>query len=802
MFSDLKFAFRQFRQTPFLSAVIILSLAIGIGANTVVFSWLKSAVFAPLPGVAAPVLLLETKDDTGNYVSTSWLEYRDLREMLPSFEAVAAQRMRTFHLGDSEREARAFGQLVSANFFTMLGVRPEVGRFFRPEEVASAGSAPVVVISHDFWRGYFEGAPDVVGRLLKLNGRTLTVIGVAPAGFQGGMNNLSFDLWAPATMAAELIPASSELSQRSNRAYLMLARLRPGVTAAQARGELNAAAQRLKQDFPDTNRGLGYALLPLWCSPRGGQAIVASLGVLQLFATLILVVVCANTANLLLARASVRRGEIGVRLAIGAGPGRIIRQLLGEAVVLALIAAAGGFLCALWGIDALVAIPLHGSLPLRIAPELDWMSLLFAASLGATCGVAFGLAPALQLARGDVQHALRGGRGMSGGRSRMRDLLVGLEVAVALVVLVLAGLFLKSFHNSLGARPGFDADRVLLVSLDLGSRGYNGQTGGALLDDLLQRLNELPVVEHAAAANAFPLDFRGISTGVISVEGQPFDPDRKILYYNVTAGYFASMGIPLVAGTDLAARPRSHLPPDAVINEEMARRYWPGQSAVGHRFEVSGTTYVVAGVARGPKLERLNEPPKPAAWLTMRGLFVSYPYLHVRVAQGDPRAQISAIRGVIRKLDADLPALDAHTLASHVDNNLFMQRVPARMLAVLGPLALALAAVGLYAVLAYAVAQRTQEIGVRLTLGATPAGIMGLMLWQQLRIVLLSAAGGWGLALLLGWFLRDLFVGVPFGDPLIYTGVPLLLLAVAFLACWIPARRATKVDPMVALRAE
>jgi predicted permease len=801
MLTDLRLALRQLTKSPGLSSVVILSLALGIGANTAIFSWLNSAVFRPLPGVSAPVMLLETRDDTGNYVSTSWLEYRELRDLLPSFQAIAAHRTRTLNLGHSERDARVFAELVSDNFFPVLGIRPQLGRFFLPGEATKPGSAPVVVIGHDFWQRNFQAAPDAVGRELTLNGRSFTVIGVAPEGFRGAFNHLSFDVFLPLTMAAELIPATSELTTRANRPYTMLAQLRPGTPLAQARGELATAAQHLIATHPETNRGLGYELLPLWRSPRGGVTIVAALATLQVFALLILIVVCTNTATLLLARASTREREMCVRLALGAGPSRIVCQLLLESVTLALFGAAAGLVLALWGIDALAQISLPGNLPLHFAPTLDWTSVAFASALGAACGVAFGLAPALQLARGDVMQALRGGRGSVGGRSLARDLLVGTEVAVALVVLVLAGLFFKSFRHAMTVNPGFDAERVLLAGLDLGGRGYTRQTARALLDDLLQRLAALPGVEHAAAANYVPLDVRGTSTGVIDIAGKPFDPNRKILYSYATPDYFATLGIPL-DGADLARPARADAPPDAVIGDEMARRYWPGENPIGQRFEVDGTFYVIAGIARTPKLERMNESPRPAAWLTMRPQFVSIPVLHVRVAEGDPRALLSAIRATVRQLDPELAVVDPRSLRQHVENNLFLQRVPAQMLAVLAPLALLLAAIGLYAVLAHAVAQRTREIGVRLSLGATPRSVVLLVMWQSLRVVLVATACGWAVALAADWFMHDLFVAVPVGDPVIFAGVPALLLAVAAVACWLPARRATKIDPIAALRAE
>ena len=755
-----------------------------------------------MPRVDAPVWSLETKDDTGNYVSTSWLEYRDLREMVTSFSAISAQRPRAFYLGHSERDPRVYGEFVSENFFEVLGIAPVLGRYFRPEEASRPGAEPVVVISHDFWQRHFGGDAGVIGKTIELNNRTLTVIGVTPERFRGGMNSLGFDLWIPLTMATELQPATQELSKRTSRPYLMLTQLKPGVTRAQAQAELNAAAQRMIETYPETNKGLRYELLPLWKVPRGGENIVYALVTLQVFAVLILIVVCANTANLLLARATVREREIGVRLALGAGPGRIIGQLLSESLLLALAGAAGGLVITLWGIDALTQIPLPANLPLKISPRLDLASLIFAALLAGACGVAFGLAPAWQLAHSDILQALRGGRGMVGGHSRMRAVLVGLQVAVALVVLVLAGLFLKSFRNSLAANPGFDHDRIMLANVDLAGRGYSAEAGRRFLEQLVQRIETMPGVERASVAAIIPLDIRGMNPGVIEVEGAPFDPERKILWYNITPGYFATMGMPFIEGRDVAPLSRTDLPMDAVINEEMARRYWPGVSPIGRRFEVGGIFYEITGVVRNAKYLSLNESPRPLAWLTMRANYIFSPALHVRALQGDPRALLPVMREAVRSLDPEVMLIEPRSMAQHVENNMFMHRVPARMLSVLGPLALALSAIGLYAVLAYALAQRTREIAVRLTLGATPRSVVWFMIWQHMRVVVISAGVGLAAALVLNKFIGTTLIGVTWGDPLIYIGVPALLLAVAVLACWLPARRAAGVDPMTTLRAE
>jgi len=796
--------FRILARAPFLSAIVISSLAVGVGVNTVIFSWLREVAFDPLPGVRGDGLVsLETLDDTGRYVTTSWAEYLDLRERVPSLSGIALQRNRPLSLGDPAAGERVSAQMVSDNFFAVLGVSPALGRTFAPDEGRHAGDQPVVVLSHEFWLKQFHGDPRAVGGTIRLNGRVCTIVGVAPRGFYGGLNAVSFDLWAPAAFAREFQPSSTELTDRKARYFSMLARMPAGVSAARVQGELDAAARYLLDTYPETNRGLGYTLLPLWRSPRGGQAMVLALATLQFFAALILAVVCANTAGLLLAHASTRRREIGVRRALGAAPSRIVLQLLGESVTLAACAVLGGYIVALWGGDLLRHLPfsLPGGLHLRVATELDGPALLFGSGLALACGVAFGLAPALQLARADVIDSLRSGAGALPGRSRLRDALVALEVGLALVLLVLAGLFSTSFRHALAANPGFDVDRVLLTSLDLTSKGYNADRTRAFTDDLLRRLRETPGIAGASVSNSVLLDLHGLPTGVIAVAGAPFDPNAKIRYAYASPGHLQTLGMPLRAGEDLAPLDRTDLPVDAVINERMAQLYWPGVSPVGRKFIVNDTRYVVSGVVRDARYESVNEPPLPLAWLTLRSRPTGFPVLHVRT-EGDPRLALGAIRQVVRQLDATLPLLEVRTLAQHVENNLIVQRIPAQMLAFLGPLALVLAAIGLYAIIAYALAQRTREIGVRLALGASPQRVVNLMVWQGLRTVLIGSAVGWLVALALGYLLQRQLVGVRFGEPAVYAGVPALLLGVALLACWLPARRAARVDPMVALRAE
>lgn len=801
--SDFRSALRTLLRAPGLSAVIILSVALGIGVNTTIFSFLGATVFHPIPGVKADLITLQVNEGSRLSVA-SWPEYHDIRERLAPLADVTAQGILALSADDGPRTQRIWTEVVSGNFFTTLGIRPVLGRFILPGEASSPGSAPVVVISHAFWQRRFGGSPDVLGQTIRLNNVALTVIGVSPPDFQGGVIALTFDAWIPATMSARLTSNPGQFSDRSYRAYAVDAVLRPGVTRAQVQRELELTAHSLTADFPDSNREITFRALPLWRGTQSGEILLPVYTTLQVFAVLVLTVVSINTANLLLARATVRRREIGIRLAIGAGAGRIIRQLLTESVLLALAGTALGLLGAWWGVDAIKYLKMPTSIPVHIAPVFDFTAFGFALGVGAFCGVLFGLAPALQLARLDVFPALRSGAGALDGRHRFRDFLVGAEIAVALVVLILAALFYRSFHNAQAVNPGYDTDRVLLASVDLLSRGYTAERRTEFARDVQARLLAHPGIAAVALAGKPPLELHGLPKTVVQVDGAKLvsDAQARVIFCPTTPGYFASMGIPLVAGTDVAPLEQTGRPLDIVVNETAARLYWPGRSPLGHTLTLLGKTFTVAGVARDTKYESLGEVPHPVVWPTLRMGVMSAPGFYVRARQGDPLALLPAVRAIVREVDSDLAIYDGRTLAQHIDNNLAIQRVSASFLSALAPFALLLAAIGLYAVLAYAVAQRTREIGVRLTLGATPRGVVFQVMRDGLAVVALGGGAGWAIALTLGWYLRPKLIGIPFADPVIYAGVPAVLFSVAMVACWLPARRAAKVDPIVALRSE
>src|SRR5262245_9560271 len=446
MVSDVRYAVRALRAMPVVSLVVVASLGVGIGVNTAVFSWVQSVVLRPLPGVAdsGSLILVEPRAETGSYPGVSWREYGDLRERLHSFSDLIANRIVQFSVGERGRVERAFAQLVSGNYFTALGLRPALGRFIRAAEVASPGGAPVAVISYDYWRSHFNRDPAVIGREIRVNDRPLTIVGVAPARFQGGVLGLSFDMWAPATLAPVLVAGSRELEDRSLRGYGVVGRLAPNVNLAQARAELEQTMGDLGREYPETNANVSGEVLPFWQAPRGPQRMLANaLLILQGVMLLLLLAVCGNTANLMLARATVRQREIGVRLALGASRLRIARLLLVENLLLAGFGVALGAAIAAWATEAMRAVPVISSFPIRFQTDLDAVSLAFAMALGLVCGACFGAGPALQLARVDPQTAIRSGVA-SAGRSAMRGLLMAGEGGLALFVLLAAAVFLRS----------------------------------------------------------------------------------------------------------------------------------------------------------------------------------------------------------------------------------------------------------------------------------------------------------------------------------------------------------------------
>jgi predicted permease len=798
---DLRHACRTIARMPFLSAVVVISLGIGIGVNTIVFSWIQARMLKPLPGVSgsAAFYLIEARGENGMHPGSSWLEYRDLRDELRSFRDLLAFRMVPLYVGEPGQVERSYGQLVSGNYFSALGLKPALGRFFEPGEVSQPGGAPVAVISYGFWERRFAGAPDAIGKTMRVNGRDLTIIGVAPRRFQGTVLSLYFEVWLPATLAPIVVNGSRELEERDVRGYSLMARLMPNVNRAQAQTELSAAMARLARAYPQTNAPMRGEVLSFWESPRGpNRLLTTALAILQGLMLLLLLAVCGNTANLVLARASVRQREMGLRLALGAGPRHIASILLTENVVLALVGAALGALIAVWGTPALVMLPLTG-LPIRFQTSVDGFGLLFAMVLGVGCGLLVGLAPAVQLSRADPQTTFRSGT-RTAGRSRLRNGLMGVQVALALVVLIVAGLFYRSFKETRDTDPGFRRDGVLLAAYDLRGRNTSQTFARTFADRLLEPIRALPAVEAAAISTSVPLDIHGLPSRVFSVEGHARTDDGfdQALTNVVTPGYFATMGIPLVAGTDFADLKDTTAPPQAIVNEAFVRQYLGNLEPLARRVQARGGTYVIIGVARNSLYNAFGELPTPIIYFSYRDNPAASGEIHVRTRVGGETALATDIRRVAREIDPDLPLFNIRTLNDHVESNLVFRRVPARLFAVLGPLLLILAAIGIYSVVAYTTSQRTTEIGVRLALGATTRRVVVQFVGQSLIAIGLGALAGWLLAFVVA---LDVLPGASIDVP-VFVGVPAILLTVATAASWLPAWRATRIEPVAALRNE
>jgi len=798
---NLRHSVRALMRMPVVSCVVVLSLAVGIGVNTAVFSWVQAVVLRPLPGVAdaSGIYLIEPRADTGSYPGVSWREYVDLRERLTSISDPIAYRMAPFSVGEPGRVQRAYGLLVSGNYFTMLGLRPALGRLLRDDEAVRPGGEPVLVVSYDYWKTRLGGDPAAIGRSLRVNDRLLTVVGVTAPRFQGTVLGLNFDMWAPATMAPALLGGSPELTDRSLRGYSVVGRLSAHSTRLQAQTELDRALDDLARLYPDTDGKLRGEVLPFWQAPRGPQRMLAeALALLQTIMLLLLLAVCGNTANLLLARATTRQREMGVRLALGAARRQIALLMLSESLLLAAGGVTGGIVLAIWATDALRAVPIIGAFPIRFQTELDLVSIAFAVTLALMCGLVFGLAPALHLARVDPQAAIRSGT-RAASRSPLRNALMAIEVGLALVVLLAAAMFLRSFGDARDADPGFRRDGVLLVAYDLSGRNASTATVREFTRRLLERAHALPAVESAAIAASVPLDIHGLPMRSFTVEGRAHSdaaPDLA-LTNTVTPDYFRTMGIAIRTGGDFADLGDESAPKQAIVNTEFVRRVIGNGETIGRRLATRGDTYTIAGVVDTTVSESFGEPPTPVIYLSYRDRPSARGEIHLRTRAGAEALLAPEIERVVRDLDPSLPVYDVRTLAEHIDKNLFLRRIPARMFVVLGPALLLLAAIGIYAVVAYTVTHRIAEIGIRLALGATPRRVLTEVLVDSMRVVTKGAAVGWSLAAIVSLHLvrGPLYFSV-------FAGVPAVLLSVAAAACWLPARRASRVDPLIALRQE
>jgi predicted permease len=807
LWQDLRYGARMLLKKPGFTLIAVITLALGIGANTAIFSLVNMALLRPLP-VERPEQLVSLNNVALNLPAISYPNYRDIRDRNNSFSGMMLYRYRALGLSVNGVNERIWGYLATGNYFDVLGVKPALGRFFTPDDDKSPGAHPIAVITYDCWQKRFAGDQQVIGKTVIVNGRAFTIIGIAPQGFYGSEIGYRPEIWFPTMMQPQIEGRRSILEERDNPRFFAQGRLKPGVTARQAEAELNAIAAQLAREFPEENEGMAIALSPPGLiGSRFRGPVIGYSGVLMAVVGLVLLLACVNLANLLLARATERRKEIAVRLAIGASRRRLVRQLLTESVLLSTLGGALGLLLAVWLADAMTAFKPPIDVPLPVELSIDGRALLFTLIVSALTGVIFGLGPALQSTKPDLAPALKDETSLGGyRRSWLRNGLVVSQVSLSLVLLICAGLAARGLQRAQTLDPGFTPQQALEISFDLSMQGYDGPRAREFKRRLLERVRVAPGVQYAGLTNTMPLS---LNTGdsPIYVEGQPEQRGANVpsaMSSGASPGFLSAMGTRLLEGRDFTEQDGESNRGVAVVNETFARRFWPGQSALGKRFSNAGSTgpwVEVVGVIQDGKYFSLNEEAKPFVYFNLNPQSSRSLTLVVRTA-GEPQSAIAAIRSEFQQLDATLPLYNVQTMVEHMAVPLFLARVAATVLGGFGLLALALAAIGIFGVMAYAVTQRTREIGIRMALGASAKGILKLVVGQGLILTALGLGIGLACAFAGTRLMSDFLYGVSALDVITFAGVSLLLALVALLASYIPARRAMKVDPMVALRCE
>jgi len=808
IFKDFRYASRALVKSPAFTIVAILSLALGIGANTTIFSFVNGLLLKP-PSVSNPDELVEVWERNvtrgtgiGSNMQLSYPDYEYFRDHNRVFSEMAAFTGETATVvwNRSGEGEVLHGAMVSGNFFSLLGVRPALGRAFSPDEDRHGSEAPVVVLSHALWNQRLGADPAILGKVLTLNGRGFTVVGVAPASFTGLMAGFAADYWTPFAMHTATSPAL-DLAERRQHWVIGVGKLQAGTTRQQAAADLAILGQQLATTFPDINRNLAPSVMAVALVPSPFRGFVGGAsGVLMSVVALVLLIACANVANLLLAKAAGRTREVAVRFALGASRRRIIQQMLTESVAIAAIAGALGLLLSLWAAPLLLSMK-PASLPvfLNVSPDLRVFGFTVIASF--VTGVAFGLAPALQQSRVSHSASLKEGTLQAGAaKSRLRSGLVVAQVTACVVLLVGASLCLRSLSNARSIDPGFETAGGVTAGLSVQTFGYNEARGRAFYTRLLDRVRSLPGVRSASLADHLPLS-QVMRMGAVDFGTQPVGIEMAV----VAPSYFETMGTPLVAGREFSATDDNSAPPVVVINQQMAQRYWPNQDPVGQFLTLVGsgntrTNAQIIGIARTGKYQSLGEDPKPYFY---RSILQEYEPNAQLIVRGDDQTRLlGALRGVIRDLDPRMALVGLESLDQHMQLPLFPAQAAGLLLGMFGALALALAVVGLYGVVAYSVSQRAREIGVRMALGARASDVIRLVLSQGLRLTFIGLAVGFAGALVVSRVLSSVLYGISATDPLSFGAVAVLLTIVAVVASYLPARWATRVDPMRALRSE
>jgi len=812
LLQDLRYGARILLKKPGFTLVAVITLALGIGANTTIFSFANALLLRPLAGVAEPERLVQIGRTSKNnpFDTLAYPDYVDYREQTTTLAGIAVYRATALHLSSGQEAERVQGALVSGNYFELLGAQAAQGRLLAPADAQTEGAQPVAVIGAGLWRRRFGADPNVVGKTVSLNSHGYTIIGVASDRFAGTSIGEKIEVWAPITMAQYADPGLARFGgqQFRSRGLVWLSafgKLKPGVTIEQAGADLSNIARRLAEVHTQTNKERGVALVAgLGLRPDDHKPMRDFTRFLLIAVGIVLLIACANVAGLLLARASGRAPEISIRMALGAGRLRVIRQLLTESLMLALCGGLLGLLIAAWLNSWLQAwLPeRYLATPLAVDLDLDARVLGFTFIATLLTGVLFGLASALRSSKPDLVSALKG-RPAAGGGARLRGALVVAQVALSLALLVGAGLCLRTLSNARAIAFGFDTERVLTAKLDLGRQNYTEPRGQLFYQQLLERARSLPGAQQASLALSVPLTGADYGTG-IKLEGHT--DQVSVLYNIVTPHYLGTMGIPLLLGRDFSPKDDAQAPRVAIVNEGMALRLWPNQNPIGKRFAVMKRGYdnqpvEVIGLIRDMAGYGPFAPMPAQLYLPLPQCYGAEMTLHLRTS-GEPEQLMAAVQQSVRELDRNLPVYEMRTLAWHLDNSLTPQRLAAVLISGFGFLAMALAAIGLYGVMSYAVAQRTREFGICLALGAQARDVLLLVMKQGIKLACIGALIGLGGALALTRLMKTLLYGVSPNDPLTFVVIALLSMFVSLLACWIPARRATKVDPMTALRCE
>jgi len=810
LWQDLRYGARVLLKKPGFSLIAVITLALGIGANTAIFSLVNTALLRPLP-VEQPNRLVSLNTGMGSGAQSlpvsSYPNYRDFRDRNTSFNGMLAYRFVPVSLSRDKVNARLWGYLASGNYFDVLGVKPILGRFFTPDDDKVPGGHPVAVLTYECWQKRFAGDPQIIGKSVIVNGHNFTIIGVGAPGFYGSEIAYRPEIWFP-MMMLEQIDVGNRLEARDNFNFFVQGRLKPGVSLSEAEAELKLIANQLAREFPNDNEGMVITLSPagLFGSFMRGP-IMGFAGVLAVVVGLVLLLACTNLANLLLARASERRKEIAVRLAIGAQRMRLVRQLLTESILLSVLGGALGLILAYWLVDAMMGFKPHIDIPISTDLYIDKRVLLFTLIVSLLTGLFFGLLPALQATKPDLVPALKdeASRG-SYRRSWLRSGMVVLQVSMSLVLLICAGLVLRGLQRAQLLNPGFVPQQALELSFDLLLQGYDEARTRESKKRLLERVRALPGVQYAGLSTAVPLSL-STNSNQICVEGQPEQRGLNVPMANTSSaspGFISAMGTRLLEGRDFTEQDGEANHGVALINETFARRFWSGQSAVGKRFSFrsyAGPWVEVVGVVEDGKYFSLSEEPTPFVYSNLAPQNGSYLTMVVRTSS-DPQLTTAAIRREFQQLDPTLPVYNAKTMVDHLALSLFPARVAAILLAGFGLLALLLAAVGIFGVMSYAVTQRMREIGIRMALGAGASGIFRLVVGEGVKLTVLGTALGLATAFAGTRLMSSFLYGVSALDIVTFAGVSLLLTLVALAACYLPARRAMKVDPLVALRCE